>query len=73
VGALTLILPDVLESKGETGVFPLDDADLAKGALADDAQQAEVVEIDCSKSVSVVRVEPCLEAAGGGAGTHLGR
>jgi hypothetical protein len=36
-GALTFILPDVLESKGEAGVFPLDDADLAEGSLADNA------------------------------------
>jgi hypothetical protein len=35
--ALTFILPDVLEGEGETGVLALDDAHLAKGALADDA------------------------------------
>jgi hypothetical protein len=43
--ALTFIFPDVLEGKGESGVLALDDAHFAKGALADDAQQAKVVEI----------------------------
>lgn len=43
-GADDLVFPDVLEGKGEAGVFPLDDADLSEGAAADDAQEAEVVE-----------------------------
>jgi len=34
----TFIFAYVLEGKGETGVFALDDAHLAKGALADDPQ-----------------------------------
>ena len=41
----TFILAYVLEGEGEPGVFSLDDADFAKGALADDAQQTEVVEV----------------------------
>jgi hypothetical protein len=47
VRGLTFVLADVLERKGEAGVLALDDAHLAKGALADDAQQAEVVEVHC--------------------------
>lgn len=42
----TFIFADVLEGKGEAGVFALDDADLAKGAFSDDAQEAKVVEVD---------------------------
>lgn len=45
-GALTLILSDVLEGKGQAGILSLDDADLAEGALADYTQQPEVVEVD---------------------------
>ena len=48
-GWRTLIFANVLEGKREARVLALDDADLAKGALADDAQQAEVVEVDCSR------------------------
>lgn len=43
----TLILPDVLEGKSQAGVLALDDANLAEGSLADDAQQAEVIEVHC--------------------------
>jgi hypothetical protein len=42
----TFILSYVFEGKGEARVFALDDADFAKGAFADYAQQAEVVEVD---------------------------
>ena len=45
-GGATFVLADVLEGKREAGVFALDDADLAKRALADDTEQAEVVEVD---------------------------
>ena len=45
-GRLTLILAYVLEGECEARVFALDDAHLAKRALADDAQQPEVVQID---------------------------
>ena len=51
-GGLTLILPDVLEGKGQAGVLPLDDADLAEGSLADYTQQPEVVEIHWGSMVS---------------------
>ena len=42
----TFIFAYVLEREGEARVFALDDAHLAKGALADHSQQAEVVQID---------------------------
>lgn len=41
-----LILADVLEGKGQARVLALHNPHLAEGALADDAQQAEVVEVD---------------------------
>jgi hypothetical protein len=41
----TFIFPYVLERKREAGVFPLDDAHLAEGALANNSQQSEVVEV----------------------------
>jgi hypothetical protein len=44
---LTFVFAYILERKGEAGVFALDDAHLAEGALSDDAQQAEVVEVHC--------------------------
>jgi len=44
---LTFILSYVLEGKGEAGVLALDDAHLSEGALADDTQQSEVVEVHC--------------------------
>ena len=40
----TFIFAYVLERKGETCVFALDNAHLAECALADDSQQPEVVE-----------------------------
>lgn len=43
----TFIFPYVLERKGEASIFALNDAHFAKGALADDAQQPEVVEVHC--------------------------
>lgn len=50
---LTFIFADVLECKRQTRVFSFDDADLAKGALADDAEQAEMVEAYCCPSMAV--------------------
>jgi hypothetical protein len=49
---LTFIFAYVLESKGQAGVLSLYDADLAKGALADDAEQSKVVEAHCCTSMS---------------------
>jgi hypothetical protein len=43
----TFIFPYVLQRKREAGVFALDDAHLAEGALAYNSQQAEVVEVYC--------------------------
>lgn len=51
---LTLILADVLESKGQASVLSLYNADLAKGALADDTEQSKVVEAYCWVSMSVL-------------------
>jgi hypothetical protein len=53
----TFILSYVLERKRETRVLALDDAHLAKRALSDDTQQAEVVEIDWQKSVKTWQAE----------------
>jgi len=50
----TLIFANVLEGKGQAGVSSLDDADLAKGAFADDSKKAEVIEVHCEgRSVRV--------------------
>lgn len=46
-GIPTFIFSYVLERKCEACVFPLDDAHLAECALAHNAKQAEVVEVDC--------------------------
>lgn len=46
----TFIFAYVLERVGGTVVFALDDADFAKGAFADDAEETEVVEVDLSSS-----------------------
>ena len=43
----TFIFPYILQRKREAGVFALDDAHLAEGALAYNSQQAEVVEVHC--------------------------
>lgn len=43
----TFIFPYVLEGECEARVLSLDDADLTEGALAYDAQQAEVIEVHC--------------------------
>jgi hypothetical protein len=44
---LTFILSYVLERECEARILALHDAHLSEGALADDAQQAEVVEVHC--------------------------
>lgn len=41
----TLIFADILQSKGQASVLPLDDADLPKGTFSDDPQQAEMIEV----------------------------
>lgn len=48
----TFIFADILECKGQAGIFALDNADLAKGAFAHDAQEAEVVEVNCGDGQS---------------------
>lgn len=49
----TFIFANVLERKGKAGVLALDNAHLAEGSLADDAQQPEVVEVHWVRVVSV--------------------
>ena len=46
--ARTFIFPDVLERERQSSVFPLDNPYFAEGPSADDAEQAEVVEVHCS-------------------------
>lgn len=43
----TFIFSYVLERKGKACILALDDAHFAKGALADDSQQAEMVQVHC--------------------------
>jgi hypothetical protein len=43
----TFIFSYILERKGEAGVLALDNAHLAKGSLADDSQQPEVIQVHC--------------------------
>lgn len=47
MGGRTFILANILERVGGAIIFTLDDADFAKGALAYDAEEAEVVEVHC--------------------------
>lgn len=44
--ANNLIFSNVLERKCEARVFSLDDSDLAKGAFADNPEEAEVIKVD---------------------------
>jgi len=44
---LTFIFPDILESKGQACIFPLDDPHLPEGTLSHHSQEAEMVEVDC--------------------------
>lgn len=53
-GRLTLIFADVFESKGQASVLSLYNADLAKGALANDTEQSKVVEAYYWVSISVL-------------------
>jgi hypothetical protein len=50
---LTFIFSYVLERKCEARVLSLDNAHFSKGALADDSQEAEVVEVHCGGIVSL--------------------
>jgi hypothetical protein len=45
----TFIFPDVLQSKGQTSILPLDYANLAKGTSTDDSEKTEVIEVDCQR------------------------
>jgi len=45
LGAHNLIFADVLQSKGEAAVFPLNNANFAESAFADNAKKSEVIEI----------------------------
>lgn len=42
----TLILANVFQSKSQAGILAFDDAHLAKGALADDSEEFEVVQLN---------------------------
>ena len=42
----TFFLSNVFQSKGQTGVLSLHDANLPKGSLTHDAQETEVVQVD---------------------------
>lgn len=68
----TFILAYVLERECEAGVLALDDADLAKGALADDAQQAEVVEVHWDERARLASMPDGSRGRGVG-GRHLDR
>jgi hypothetical protein len=46
----TFVFSYVLESKCEARILSLDNAHFAERALSDNAQQAEVVEVDCEIS-----------------------
>ena len=43
--ARTFIFADVLESKGIAGILAFDDADFAKGALANHTKESEMVQV----------------------------
>jgi hypothetical protein len=46
-GRRTLVLPNILQRKRQSSVFPLDDPHLSESTSTDDAQEAEVVQIHC--------------------------
>jgi hypothetical protein len=62
----TFVLANILESICTAIVFPLYDANFAKGALAYDAEETEVIEVYCNKetvstrSRSTIRFERTL-------------
>lgn len=65
VAERTFIFSNVLERKRQPCVLALDDAHFAKGTFANNAQQAEVIEVDCNvRGVHGQRV--CLVFWGGG-------
>lgn len=43
---LTFLFSNILEGKGQTGVLPLNNADLSKRALTHHSQEAEMVQVD---------------------------
>lgn len=42
----TLIFPDIFQRKGQAGILPLHNADLAKGALSYHAEEPKVIKIN---------------------------
>jgi hypothetical protein len=46
-GERTFILANILERKGQSCVFPLHNAHLAKCTLPYDSEELEVVQVDC--------------------------
>ena len=52
-GDNTRVLPDVLESKRQVGILPLDDANLPERALSHDPQQPEMIKIDWTRAPQV--------------------
>jgi hypothetical protein len=42
----TFLFTNILERKRQAGVFALDNADLSKGTLSDNAEEAEVVKVN---------------------------
>lgn len=46
IDGLTLIFPDIFQSKSQPGIFALHDPDFPKGTFSHHPQQSEVVEID---------------------------
>lgn len=44
---LTFIFANVFQGEGQAGILSLDDANLSKGTFAHDAQESEMIEIDC--------------------------
>ena len=44
---LTFIFANVFQGEGQAGVLPLDDANLSECTFSHDAQESEMVEVDC--------------------------
>lgn len=44
---LTFIFANVFQGEGQAGVLSLDDANLSKSTFAHDAQESEMIEVDC--------------------------
>ena len=62
----TFIFSYILERKGEAGVLALDNAHFAKGSLADDSQQPEVIQVHCLLWSADARARACLAPRGRG-------